>query len=252
MTDKLFSSLLNEIRDLFSNWDVRGLIDSKKNVYTISQDTKFLSKVFELVIAPVIYNFAYHNNLEVEPARTQIQYPDYSLREKSPGSDQKWIALDIKTSYFRNDNIISGFTLGSFRGSLRDRLSSTYSRFPYIDYSEHWCLCIIYERAESIIESSTFSMSDFEKIPPVFNRIEVHLQPKYKIAWYSPGSGNTANIGSVKRIDEVRKGTGPFSSFNEDLFEDYWRNYLRLEDAQRIGIKQPYNDIESYLRWKNR
>jgi len=34
--------------------------------------------------------------------------------------------------------------------------------------------------------------------------------------------------------------------------EHYWRNYLRNEDAERMGIKRPYANLEEYFRWKER
>jgi len=37
-----------------------------------------------------------------------------------------------------------------------------------------------------------------------------------------------------------------------EVFEHYWRNYLRNEDAERMGIKRPYANLEEYFRWKER
>ena len=34
-------------------WYVKGILDSKKRLYTISDDTKLISKVFELISEPV-------------------------------------------------------------------------------------------------------------------------------------------------------------------------------------------------------
>lgn len=35
-------------------WDIKGVTDSDKRIYTISDDTKLISKVFELVSFPII------------------------------------------------------------------------------------------------------------------------------------------------------------------------------------------------------
>jgi len=72
--------LRDRVRQAFENWDIKGLIDSKKNIYIVSQDTKLLSKVFELYITPIIYDFAKEYSLEVLPAPAQNKYPDFSLR----------------------------------------------------------------------------------------------------------------------------------------------------------------------------
>ena len=53
-------------------------------------------------------------------------------------------------------------------------------------------------------------------------------------------------------IKHCRKGGGPFAKYGSEVFEHYWRNYLRNEDAERIGIKRPYGNLEEYFRWKER
>jgi hypothetical protein len=51
--------------------------------------------------------------------------------------------------------------------------------------------------------------------------VEVIVQPKWKIAAKSTGTGTTFAIGSIKDIDKLRKGEGAFK--NKDEFENYWR-----------------------------
>ena len=46
-------------------------------------------------------------------------------------------------------------------------------------------------------------------------------------------------------------GTGPFIKYGS-VFEHYWRNYLRNEDAERMGIKRLYRNLEEYFKWKER
>ena len=149
----------------------------------------------------------------------------------------KKYALDIKTTYRTGTgkNVRAGFTLGSFRGCLRQPHSTRYSRFPYVEYKKHWVLGIIYSRQEGIDEKRVYNLDELPTIKSVITDLEIILQEKYKIANFVPGSGNTANIGSV---------TG------SEVFEHYWRNYLRNEDAQRMGIKRPYHNLEEYFKWK--
>jgi hypothetical protein len=44
------------------DWVVKGFIDVYRNIYTISVDTKVVSKVIELMLFPVISRFATENN----------------------------------------------------------------------------------------------------------------------------------------------------------------------------------------------
>jgi hypothetical protein len=54
-------------------WTVKGFIDIYKNIYTISVDTKVVSKVLELMILPIIVKFANENNYEMGTSiNTQI------------------------------------------------------------------------------------------------------------------------------------------------------------------------------------
>lgn len=46
------------------DWIVKGFIDVFKNVYTISGDTKVVSKLMELMLFPRFVEFAANNNLE--------------------------------------------------------------------------------------------------------------------------------------------------------------------------------------------
>lgn len=40
------------------DWSVKGFIDIAKNIYTISVDTKVVSKIIELMMFPVVKKFA--------------------------------------------------------------------------------------------------------------------------------------------------------------------------------------------------
>ncbi|MFH0776089.1 MAG: type II restriction endonuclease, partial [Patescibacteria group bacterium] len=47
------------------DWSVKGFIDIAKNIYTISVDTKVISKIIELMMFPVLKKFANENNYEM-------------------------------------------------------------------------------------------------------------------------------------------------------------------------------------------
>lgn len=74
MTKQEFISRLRVAVDSFSSfvstqdgqWVVKGFIDVYKNIYTISTDTKVVSKIIELYIFPLLYKFAKDNKLRLE------------------------------------------------------------------------------------------------------------------------------------------------------------------------------------------
>jgi len=249
---ELKSHLQREFITDRKDWSIKGFIDAKKKIYPISLDTKLLSKILELTILPLLVDFCKKHGLEYYLAKSQIQYPDVTLEGKLLG--MKKYALDIKTTYRTGTekNIRRGFTLGSFRGCLRDTRSTRYSRFPYAEYKKHWILGIIYSRREGNDVKRVYDLNELPTIKSVITDLEIILQEKYKIANFLPGSGNTANIGSITNLEKLRNGTGPFSEYGSELFEHYWRNYLRNEDAERMGIKRPYRNLVEYFTWKEK
>ena len=79
MTKEKFVELLrNAVRNFGEtistddgNWVVKGFVDIHKNIYTISADTKVISKIIELYIFPKIIEFATVNNLTIELTKEQ-------------------------------------------------------------------------------------------------------------------------------------------------------------------------------------
>lgn len=61
------------------NWVVKGFIDVYKNIYTISADTKVVSKIIELYIFPKILEFATKNELEIELTNGNGTFAGYFL-----------------------------------------------------------------------------------------------------------------------------------------------------------------------------
>ena len=60
-------------------WVVKGFIDVYKHIYTISTDTKVVSKIIELYIFPLLFKFAQDNGLELELTKEQNFYPDITF-----------------------------------------------------------------------------------------------------------------------------------------------------------------------------
>ncbi len=72
---------LCDIQDSDGNWTVKGFIDIFKNIYTISLDTKVISKVLEIMLFPKIRQFAIENNFDIVLSKEQNFYPDFNCKE---------------------------------------------------------------------------------------------------------------------------------------------------------------------------
>lgn len=231
------------------DWSVKGFIDVARNIYTISVDTKVVSKIIELMMFPVIQKFAKENNYEMIFSAEQNHYPDVTFVAK----DKKKIALDFKSTYRKNHEAVSGFTLGAFTGYFRYRDSKKNITFQYKEYDKHYILGIIYTQQEELIdENKVYTIDYLEDILSVVKDFDFIIQEKYKIAKDRPGSGNTKNIGSCVKISELKEGTGPFSALGVKVFDDYWINYMTLEMARNAKLKRPaYSNLKEYLKYRN-
>lgn len=76
------------------------------------------------------------------------------------------------------------------------------------------------------------------------------LQEKWRIAGEQPGSGNTRNIGSIRNIQALLEGKGPFAPHGLEVFDDYWMNYLTPDMARAIDSDVPYRNLEEYWEWR--
>src|SRR5882672_10421596 len=79
------------------DWTVKGFIDVYKNIYTISSDTKIVSKILEIHLFPEILQFAEQNGFSIVLAEKQNWYPDLSFVKKD--NEAIKFAVDLKTSY---------------------------------------------------------------------------------------------------------------------------------------------------------
>lgn len=190
---KTFSSFVST-KD--GQWVVKGFIDVYKNLYTISTDTKVVSKIMELYIFPLLYKFAADSDLTLELTKEQNFYPDITFRDNKGNL----FAVDLKSSYRKSNTKINGMTLGAFTGYFRERKSHKNVTYPYGDYKAHIVLGIVYTENPDIDERKVFELSDLETIISVVKDISFFVQEKWRIAIDRPGSGNTKNIGSVSSI----------------------------------------------------
>lgn len=231
------------------DWVVKGFIDVYKNIYTISVDTKVISKIIELMLFPVISQFASEHSYKMVLSEHQNHYPDISFI----ASDETKIALDFKSTYRVSADSVNGFTLGAFTGYFRNRVSTKNITFPYEQYKAHFVLGIIYSRSdEDTDERQVYTLDDLQDIVSVVKDFTFLLQEKWRIASDKPGSGNTKNIGSVKNIGKLIEGKGIFSFHSQEVFDDYWKHYLTNDMAQAIESEVSYRNLEEYLEWRIR
>lgn len=232
------------------DWIVKGFIDIYRNIYTISIDTKVVSKVIEILLIPEFEKFAIKHNLKLILPPQQNFYPDLSFVCNATGNK---FAVDIKSTFKDSKNKIKSMTLGAFTGYFRNRDSKKNTTFPYQDYQSHLVLGVIYTQvAESANEKNVYKLDEIESIASVIKDFQFFVQPKYKIAFASPGSGNTKNIGAINNLERLIKGQGVFSELGEDVYDDYWTFYLTNDMAKALEIKRPYINLKTYIEYKSR
>lgn len=231
------------------DWTVKGFIDIFRNVYTISGDTKVVSKLIELMLFPYFIAFSEKYHYKMVLSREQNHYPDISFVDEAGNR----FAVDLKSTYRTRPNIVNTMTLGAFTGYFRQRESKKNITFPYGSYAGHFVLGVVYSRAE--IKADEFRIhrvADLEQIPSVVRDMQFFAQPKYRIAKDLPGSGNTKNIGAVSRLTDLLEGNGPFAALGEKVFDDYWMYYLTTDIARAVELKSPpYKNLATYMIYKN-
>lgn len=270
--EQLVGRLRTYVATETGEWTIKGFIDVYKNIYTISSDTKIISKVLEIHIFPELLRFAEEAGYKIVLATHQNWYPDITFVDKEDETVK--FALDIKTTFRRNERS-AGFTLGSHGGYFKDRDKAKNIQFPYNDYSGHYCLGIIYTRVdfdnlaeteihaveeldEAYGDSNTLSgdrrikhIDKLKSIASVIKDFDFFAAPKWKIASDAQGSGNTANIGSIKDIEDLKKGNGVFSELGEEWFDEYWMNYGSATMLKN-GKPTKVTNIWDFLEFKGR
>ena len=230
------------------DWIIKGFIDIYRQIYTVSVDTKIVSKVLELLLFPMFVDFAQQHSLDLELCPQQNFYPDLTFVDKQTATK---FAVDIKSTYRIDERRVNGMTLGAFTGYFRNRESTKNTRYPYSQYSGHFVLGVIYSQTqEALDERKRYTLDALEKIPSVIRNFQFFAQPKYRIAAARPGSGNTKNIGSVTSIPDLISGNGPFAQLGEEVYDDYWMYYLTKDMAQ--GVQRPYTNLKTYAEYKQR
>ncbi len=268
-SDKLEKYVSTENGD----WSVKGFIDVYKNIYTISSDTKIVSKILEIHIFPQILQFAEEFGYNIILAEHQNYYPDLTFISKD--NDRVKFAVDIKTTY-RKKNGVASFTLGSHGRYFKERDKKKNIQFPYSEYLGHYCLGIIYTRTDLredvsnteiyqvkelqeecetpikiIGEREVTTVQNLRSITSVIKNFDFFTAEKWKIASDKQGSSNTANIGAMLNLDDLRNESGIFSQLGEEWFDEYWMNYgiaTMIKNGKTVKI----TNIKDFLEFKGR
>lgn len=271
--DKFADKLGRYVSTANGDWTVKGFIDVYKNIYTISSDTKIVSKILEIHIFPQILQFAEEIGYNIILAEKQNWYPDLTFIKKE--NDEVKFALDIKTT-FRRNNKTAGFTLGSHGGYFKERDRDKNIQFPYNQYAGHYCLGVIYTRtdisddhAETEIyqvqelqekfeppnkkfrERAVTTVKNLKSITSAIRDFDFFAAEKWKIASDKQGSGNTANIGSVFDINDLKNENGIFSKLGEGWYDEYWINH---GSATMVKDRKPtkITTLKDFLEFKGR
>jgi hypothetical protein len=252
---KNLKEFVKELNDYISTndgqWTIKGFIDLYKNIYTISSDTKIVSKILEIHLFPKILEFANNNNYKLVLATHQNYYPDITFVSKA--NDKIKYAVDIKTTYRdKNPEYCRGFTLGSHGNYFMERDKSKNITFPYNQYSAHICLGVIYSRIpnSTIDETKRFALSDLHSIISVAKDFNFFVAEKWKIASDQPGSYNTANIGSIQKIEDIINENGMFAVLGEDWFDDYWMNFNKITITDKSGNTKKIRNLLDFVDYR--
>lgn len=233
-------------------WTIKGFIDAFKNVYTLSADTKIVSKVLEIHLFPKILAFAQANGYRLVLAEHQNYYPDVSFVKADDESLR--FAVDFKTTYRnpKKPHLCNGFTLGSHGEYFQNRSSTKNIQFPYASYSGHFCLGIIYDRVDgaAIDETRCHGIDELHSITSVARNFQFFVAEKWKIASDKGGSGNTANIGSINNIADIMAGQGMFSKLGEHWFDEYWMNYKKITVSDSEGGTKKIASLRDFVAYK--
>jgi hypothetical protein len=271
--DKFADRLEKYVSTDNGDWSIKGFIDVYKNIYTISSDTKIVSKILEIHIIPQILQFAESIDFKIILAEKQNWYPDLTFVSKK--NDEVKFAVDIKTTFRRNQKT-AGFTLGSHGGYFKERDKDKNIQFPYNQYTGHFCLGVIYTRTDvtddlskteifqvqelqdgyetlnkKVGEREVTTVKELKSITSVIKDFDFFASEKWKIASDKQGSGNTANIGSIVDIADLKSGNGIFSKLGEEWFDEYWINHgsaTMLKDGKAIKI----TTLKDFLEFKGR
>lgn len=170
--DKFALKLEKYVSSDNGDWTVKGFIDVYKNIYTISADTKIISKILEIHIFPQLLQFADDNGYKIIFAEKQNWYPDITFVDNKNNAIK--FALDIKTT-FRRNNKTAGFTLGSHERILRNETRIKIFSSPITSI---WGIIVLELSIQEPLQVKTSLKQTFSKLQS-FKKNMIHPAKKW-------------------------------------------------------------------------
>lgn len=208
------SELQNDLATFIKSieWNVIGILTSDNKIIPMPPESRIVTVLFQALASPKICAWAKKHGITVEDLVEETRgYPDYALT----GGDLegRQVALDIKSARYLGNGKVLRMTLGTYDGYFlhpyEKRLCGGLR--CYNDYNEHWVIAFIYDWKPK---------EDTIRMVNILEKIIAH---KWQIASTTSGSGDTANIGGMSSLENLKELVSEFGS--EIEFEKYWRNY---------------------------
>lgn len=230
------------------DWQLVGIVNKDKDIYTFGNDSKIIGRAFEVVSAKYIHELADQIKYTFHESKSQTVYPDFFLENPTT---KKRIAIDIKSTYREYNKkgklLPFSFTLGSFTSYLRDGKKNIDGE--YNDYDAHYVLAFLYSRTNRF-NTELKSINEIDQIPPAYDNVEVIFMEKFRIGGFMPGSGNTDNLATFSATSTMpfNYGYGPFAILGRDVFDHYWRNHPKNKDTKEVKSSL-FRSIPQYFTW---
>jgi len=93
-------------------------------------------------------------------------------------------------------------------------------------------------------------LKQLKSIVSVIGGFEFFVREKWEIASDYQGSSNTANIGSITKINDILDGNGVFKNLGEQWFDDYWMNYGKIQMTLPDGRVKKITTLRNYLTYR--
>jgi len=238
--EKKFNKFIPELTKALTvpnskDWTVKGFIDYYQNIYSISTDTKVISKVIELMIFPKFLEFAQRNNLQLKLSPHQNYYPDITFID----FDGKKYAVDLKSTYRATSTKVNGMTLGAFTGYFRNRESNKNTLYPYGEYHKHYVFGIIYSR------------TDISNIEDYFVTLKIKLTIKLKKIIIEYINENT--IENWNKITNKISQDIEINDENKKVVDSYLINETKTYNLKNFTeIQSVVKDFDFFIqeKWK--
>lgn len=240
-------SIIETFREILpanpEEWQLLGVVNKDKDVYTFGNDSKIIGRAFEIVATPYIKKLAEKLGYTFHESKSQTVYPDFYLEKP----DGRRIAIDVKSTYRRSETSNFSFTLGSFTSYLRNGTKNIDGH--YSDYESHYVLGFVYSRTKDF-ETKRVTIEELDTLSSPYEKVEIVFMEKYRIGGDKKGSGNTDNISTISanHPNAFNNGYSPFAFLGNHVYEHYWRNYPRYT-MPKDEKEKLYTDLPTYFSW---